>query len=109
MNRGIPYPDTYGMHITSWKLENAPQFFQMSESVAPVSPGKVTLEDFTLIKVIGKGTYGKVMLVRHKKVIEFLHVANPFVFLGQCSVRHENVAKRARREEESGRTYKDRA
>lgn len=34
----------------------------------PPSPGKVTLDDFTLIKVIGKGTYGKVMLVKHKKV-----------------------------------------
>lgn len=31
-------------------------------------PGRVSLDDFTLIKVIGKGTYGKVMLVRHKKV-----------------------------------------
>jgi serine/threonine protein kinase len=39
-----------------------------AESHNPLSPGKVSLEDFTLIKVIGKGTYGKVMLVRHKKV-----------------------------------------
>lgn len=39
-----------------------------SDPQAPESPGRVSLEDFTLIKVIGKGTYGKVMLVRHKKV-----------------------------------------
>jgi serine/threonine protein kinase len=40
----------------------------MSEEGQTSQPGRVSLEDFTLIKVIGKGTYGKVMLVRHKKV-----------------------------------------
>ncbi|EER01160.1 RAC-beta serine/threonine-protein kinase-A, putative [Perkinsus marinus ATCC 50983] len=32
-----------------------------------VPKDKVSLEDFVLIKVIGKGSYGKVMLVRYKK------------------------------------------
>ena len=42
----------------------------MAESPQKITPAanRVSLEDFTLIKVIGKGTYGKVMLVRHKKV-----------------------------------------
>lgn len=44
----------------------------MSDSGGTVSPAKVSLEDFTLIKVIGKGTYGKVMLVRHKHVCGYM-------------------------------------
>jgi|LauGreDrversion4_2_1035121.scaffolds.fasta_scaffold245666_3 hypothetical protein len=44
----------------------------MSESAEANQQGRVSLEDFTLIKVIGKGTYGKVMLVRHKKVVNSL-------------------------------------
>lgn len=46
----------------------------MAESPQKITPpaNRVSLEDFTLIKVIGKGTYGKVMLVRHKKVYHSL-------------------------------------
>ncbi|KAF4689638.1 hypothetical protein FOZ60_001333 [Perkinsus olseni] len=46
----------------------------LSDTIAANTPGthlvnkdKVSLEDFVLIKVIGKGSYGKVMLVRYKK------------------------------------------
>ena len=46
---------------------------------------KVSLEDFILIKVIGKGSYGKVMLVRHK-------LTNS-VF-GMKMLRKEHVLKR---------------
>lgn len=28
---------------------------------------EITIEDFTLLNVIGKGTYAKVILVKHKK------------------------------------------
>ena len=51
----------------SWTFENFSER-RMSESAEANQQGRVSLEDFTLIKVIGKGTYGKVMLVRHKKV-----------------------------------------
>ena len=42
----------------------------MAESPEKATPSssRISLDDFILIKVIGKGTYGKVMLVRHKKV-----------------------------------------
>jgi hypothetical protein len=52
----------------------------MSESADANQPGRVSLEDFTLIKVIGKGTYGKVMLVRHKKVLLILCIILNFLY-----------------------------
>jgi serine/threonine protein kinase len=30
----------------------------------------MTIDDFTLLSVVGKGTYAKVLLVRHKKTDE---------------------------------------
>jgi serine/threonine protein kinase len=36
------------------------------------SPVKITMKDFTLLKVIGKGSYGKVLLVRKKDTGEIL-------------------------------------
>ncbi len=52
----------------------------MSESADANQSGRVSLEDFTLIKVIGKGTYGKVMLVRHKKVLLFSCIILNFLY-----------------------------
>ncbi|KAF4663101.1 hypothetical protein FOL47_005900 [Perkinsus chesapeaki] len=37
------------------------------DELSPAANTKVSLADFILIKVIGKGSYGKVMLVRYKK------------------------------------------
>lgn len=62
--------------------------------------GRVSLDDFTLIKVIGKGTYGKVMLVRHKKVRFDIYVRG-HLFINQDNavyamkmLRKEHVVKR---------------
>ena len=46
---------------------------------------KVSLDDFTLIRVIGKGSYGKVMLVRHKR---------DGAVYAMKTLRKENVVKR---------------
>ncbi len=73
----------------------------MSESADANQPGRVSLEDFTLIKVIGKGTYGKVMLVRHKKVW-FLLCNIVFILLGRRSIRDEDVTEGTCCEEKSG-------
>mmetsp|Transcript_120433 Transcript_120433/g.209020 ORF Transcript_120433/g.209020 Transcript_120433/m.209020 type:complete len:380 (+) Transcript_120433:164-1303(+) len=35
-------------------------------AAANASPGRPSLDDFILIQVVGKGSYGKVMLVKHK-------------------------------------------
>lgn len=34
------------------------------------SAGSVTLDDFKLLKVVGRGSFGKVMLVQHKETSE---------------------------------------
>jgi serine/threonine protein kinase len=66
-------------------------------TVGSLHDGKISLDDFTLIKVIGKGTYGKVMLVRHKKVCLILGDSVSFSFFsGQRGVCDEDVAERAR-------------
>lgn len=44
------------------------------------------LDDFTLMKVIGKGSYGKVMLVRHKDKVDEVYAMK--------MLRKENVIKR---------------
>ena len=78
----------------------------MSESVDANQPGRVSLEDFTLIKVIGKGTYGKVMLVRHKKVCTLIHHLF-LMYVGWRSIRDEDVTEGTRCEEEPGGAHKN--
>lgn len=34
------------------------------ESIKNVTDNKLTIDDFTVIKVVGKGSYGKVLLVK---------------------------------------------
>ena len=58
-----------------------------SEPQIPEPASKVSLEEFTLIKVIGKGTYGKVMLVRHKKVCYAIEVVCEIVCRITLSMR----------------------
>jgi protein-serine/threonine kinase len=57
----------------------------MEQSVVSSESKKVSLEDFTLIRVIGKGSYGKVMLVRHKR---------DGAVYAMKTLRKENVVKR---------------
>lgn len=78
----------------------------MSESADTNQTGRVSLEDFTLIKVIGKGTYGKVMLVRHKKVcLQSQYSCD--LYLGWISLCDEDVTEGTRCEEESGRAHQN--
>eukprot|EP00397_Hematodinium_sp_SG-2012_P006571 GEMP01006605.1.p1 GENE.GEMP01006605.1~~GEMP01006605.1.p1 ORF type:complete len:343 (+),score=57.30 GEMP01006605.1:163-1191(+) len=56
----------------------------MSEEVA--KSDKVCLEDFVLVKVLGKGSYGKVMLVHHRKDERCVYAMK--------MLRKENVLKR---------------
>jgi len=53
---------------------------------APKDGHKVGLDDFTLVKVLGKGSYGKVMLVRDKR--------NEAEVYAMKMLRKENVVKR---------------
>ena len=43
-----------------------PMMVDIAEELAMVS-AKVNIEDFAVLKLLGKGTYGKVMLVQHKE------------------------------------------
>ena len=38
--------------------------FENSEKLKKYTNNKLTIEDFTIIKVVGKGSYGKVLLVK---------------------------------------------
>ena len=38
--------------------------FENSEQLKKYTNNKLTIEDFTIIKVVGKGSYGKVLLVK---------------------------------------------
>jgi len=63
----------------------------MSAEAGAASPSKEanrvpSLDDFTLMKVIGKGSYGKVMLVRHKNEKDTVYAMK--------MLRKENVIKR---------------
>lgn len=42
-----------------------PMMINIAEELAMVS-AKINIEDFKILKLLGKGTYGKVMLVQHK-------------------------------------------
>ena len=41
--------------------------FENSEKLKKYTNNKLTIEDFTIIKVVGKGSYGKVLLVKKKR------------------------------------------
>ncbi|GAA5806906.1 hypothetical protein MFLAVUS_000254 [Mucor flavus] len=63
-------------------------FISSSISTAPSAPRKVSLDDFEILKLLGRGAYGKVMLCRHiesgilyamkvlKKASLFVHAKN---------------------------------
>ena len=38
-----------------------------SDNLSPVSPSSLTVDDFQLLRVIGRGSFGKVLLVRGKR------------------------------------------
>lgn len=38
-----------------------------SDNLSPVSPSHLTVDDFQLLRVIGRGSFGKVLLVRGKR------------------------------------------
>lgn len=38
-----------------------------SDNLSPVSPSQLTVDDFQLLRVIGRGSFGKVLLVRGKR------------------------------------------
>ncbi|KAF0720212.1 Aste57867_481 [Aphanomyces stellatus] len=56
-----------------------------ADGAPPAPEGKVTLEDFHLVKVIGKGSFGKVLLVRKRD--------NGLVYAMKV-LRKENIIKR---------------
>ena len=43
-----------------------PSMVAIAEELAMVS-AKVNIEDFKILKVLGRGSYGKVMLIQHKE------------------------------------------
>ncbi|RHY10546.1 hypothetical protein DYB36_011259, partial [Aphanomyces astaci] len=56
-----------------------------SSTAPPPADGKVTLEDFHLVKVIGKGSFGKVILVRKR---------DSGIVYAMKVLRKENIIKR---------------
>eukprot|EP00051_Salpingoeca_urceolata_P014245 m.180984 g.180984 ORF g.180984 m.180984 type:complete len:505 (+) comp18025_c0_seq6:558-2072(+) len=58
--------------------------------LGPTEDQKATIDDFTLLKVIGKGSFGKVLLARHnaQQVVFAIKVLNKEAIIRQNEVRH---------------------
>jgi serine/threonine protein kinase len=54
-----------GTNIDYDHFASDPNMVDIAEEIAMVS-AKIDIEDFKILKLLGKGTYGKVMLVQHK-------------------------------------------
>merc|ERR1719486_1747887 len=81
---GLPLP-LHGAARDPRDLQYAQPLAHSSASASESSYRSPNLDDFMLMKVVGKGSYGKVMLVKHK--------SEPHVFAMKM-LRKENVIKR---------------
>jgi len=70
--------------------------FENSEKLKKYTNNKLTIEDFTIIKVVGKGSYGKVLLVKknNEETIYAMKIMKKISMVKKNQVDHIKTERR---------------